>query len=892
MRSRRLNSILILLLAIIWPAAAQRNASGQTDSVVVLMNAKSIELLQMNGQSYRKALEARFLHNNTYLLCDTALWNVDTKVINAIGHVKIMQDRTVLTSDKLEYVIDIDLARFRGDLVELKDKDGNILRTNYLDYNTKDSTAFFERGASMKEKSGQVIESYNGSYDSKDGLFTFNRDVNMYTDSVFVKTQRLYYHSQQDSAVFESGLDAWKDNDMISSRNGYYARTKEQFLFRDDVHIMSQTQEGWSDSLYFNRGTNDIDMRGNVQVTDTSRHVSGLSHRLFYVDTLSKVTMTGEAAVIAETDQGGEKDTVYFGADMLSYWTIPKCDVPEHLVNAAQTRLTAIASDPVSTYRAKAAEEAAKEAEEAAEDDPNRPPQDKKKADSDQISKNARDIDVDSLKLDSENIDGEEGEGSELDAEQNPALSDSLSVVLPPDPEQLRLDSLARADSIANAKLQAYRDSLANRDTTAIGFMRALGRIRMFKSDMQMACDSLEYSDLDSLARLFVSPIVWNEERRQYTSDSIYVAIKDQKMDKANLMSNAFIVIEEEPGVCYDQIKGAEIMAYFDSTTVLRRFDALGGANALFFLEEEGAFATVNKVESKMLSAIFVEGEIDRLYYFDSPKNDAYPVVQLPKEERQMKGFNWNPDDRPKSGDDITTLSLRPLEMDSYQRRSRCNFRYTNRYFPGHIDSIREMLAAHKAGDRSGEVDEESEEEQLDEPLVDEEIVEDVQELDGQAPEGLESAADETTGEDAEVNDDAEDNGEVAPAPEEEEEHILTPEEIRAQKEAERKRKQDEAAAKRQAKIDAKEARWAELDRRDAEKQAAKDAKAQVKYRKKALKAVIAAEKQAAKDQARLDKYIERYEKKMAKKLSKMITVEDVPEDDMVDVVPEETLDE
>ena len=34
-------------------------------------------------------------------------------------------------------------------------------------------------------------------------------------------------------------------------------------------------------------------------------------------------------------------------------------------------------------------------------------------------------------------------------------------------------------------------------------------------------------------------------------------------------------------------------MAYFDTTRTLRRFDALGGATALFFLTENDALATV-----------------------------------------------------------------------------------------------------------------------------------------------------------------------------------------------------------------------------------------------------------------------------------------------------------
>ena len=79
--------------------------------------------------SYRKVTgPARFLHNGTYLLCDTALWNVESNIIDAWGHVSILQEETVLTSDNLQYLIDEDLAQFRGTLVQLEDKDHNTLR--------------------------------------------------------------------------------------------------------------------------------------------------------------------------------------------------------------------------------------------------------------------------------------------------------------------------------------------------------------------------------------------------------------------------------------------------------------------------------------------------------------------------------------------------------------------------------------------------------------------------------------------------------------------------------------------------------------------------------------------------------------------------------------------
>ena len=154
---KRLAYCLAVLMFPLSSYAQSQEKEEPEDSIVTLISSKKAQLLEINGQNLRKVTgPATFLHNNTYLLCDTALWNVDTKIIDAIGNVKIIQEETELQSEKMVYYIDRDLAEFRGNVVQLRDKDNNILRTRNLDYNTKDSIAVFRGGGSMKDKDGQM----------------------------------------------------------------------------------------------------------------------------------------------------------------------------------------------------------------------------------------------------------------------------------------------------------------------------------------------------------------------------------------------------------------------------------------------------------------------------------------------------------------------------------------------------------------------------------------------------------------------------------------------------------------------------------------------------------------------------------------------------------------
>ena len=163
-------------------------------------------------------------------------------------------------------------------------------------------------------------------------------------------------------------------------------------------------------------------------------------------------------------------------------------------------------------------------------------------------------------------------------------------------------------------------------------------------------------------------------------------------MEKASLMSDAFVTLQEDT-TNYNQIRGAEMTAYFNDKGGLNRFDALGGASALFYIEEQGSLVTVNKTDSKMLSAVFNQGELERIHYYDAPKNDAYPVVQLQDEERMMRGFAWMPEKRPANREAVTKLSLRPSERRRYSREPQPHYIQTGIYFPGYIDDVKAQIA-------------------------------------------------------------------------------------------------------------------------------------------------------------------------------------------------------
>lgn len=965
MLARRLAYSLILLL-VSFGLFAQN--TEQKDSLVRLLGCDELQQVEEYGQSYRKALgHARFEHNSTLLICDTALWNVNQNVINAFGNVQIIQNNTVLSSESLDYLIDQNLAQFRGALVQLRDKDGNTLRTTDLDYNTKDSVAVFRNGGALRDKDGQIIESDDGHYYSKLKTFSFTNNVNMYTDSIFVKTDDLDYNTGTNVATFGTGTNAWRDNNMLSSQAGFYERTLEKFTFFRNVHILTENQEAWADTLVYYRVPNNVEMFGHVELLDTTRNVAAVAGYVQYIDSLSFIKLTREPAVIAISEQGEKRDTAYIGADTLILRSIPKCDVDSSEISNSASRLKEINVDPVTEYRRKAYEAAKAAAEEARkkreEEDPNAAGASDRGASAvkpggkptgkpagkatgtaigktagttagktgdnsggkaisksgklsgdamigDPVTKGRQGLpapwdDVieyapprfqlpDTLKTSPDTV---RVPSDSLAAKTLSALTEPVSVTEPaevtnpqsPDSLTVPTDSLTvptdsltvPTDSLTvpGDSLHVPTDSLslAPKDSTKISFIYGIRNVKVFRNDMQVACDSLAYTDLDSLIRLYENPIVWNEIKRQYSADSITVIVKNRSIDRASLMSNAFIIVQEDT-LSYDQIRGTEMMAYFDSTGALRRFDSMGGASGVFYIEENGSLATVNKFESKMLTATLKDGNIQDLNYFDAVKTDAYPVVQMKKDEKILKGFDWQPDKRPKGPEDITPYKPRESQRKVYENVPRAEFAQTDIYFPGHMNSVYKMLArqdslkrVRNAERRRLEAERKAEAARIADSLRIVAAADSLALADSLARADSLALRDSLASRDSLSRQDSlavKDSLVVSDSLSVSKADSLA-NDPSAIKKAEQERKKAEREKARKDRQAAKEARWAELDARDAAKAKAKEEKALKKKRQKTLKTLKAMEKRRAKEERMLERYKARYEKQKARKAAR-----------------------
>ena len=665
---------LLLLLSCSLPVLAQQ---AKDEDVVTLKSADYINHIEKDGRIFRTAVgNARFLHNNTYILCDTAIWDLQNNIVDAKGHVHVIQQRTHLTGETIHYRSNDNWAEVRGKLVELFDDDGNRLRTTNLDFNTKDSIGVFRHGGSMVDKDGNVLESLNGYYYSKEKRFHFQRDVEMCTDTVRIMADTINYHTDIKRAIFAGNVHAWHTSGYLTARHGHYDREIEHFHFFDDVYLLGEQQEIWADSLFYDRLQSTGSLHGNIQILDTTQSVILLGDEGHFQQTPQKALLTRKPAFLSYgKDDEGLMDTLFFRADSLFYHSLPKHAVDSVELQAAKTRLEALLPPP--------------------------PPDTTKTALSDSLQT------ADSLQPLSDSLAPpsklQDRQPNRLAADSPPIrpAPDSLPSRFPPDSLSLS-DSLLRQQAFPDSLQRPLSDSLQLRltdslalrdsiplapppplDTTSISFLRAFPHVQFYRSNGQGMCDSLVFNGLDSTLRMYGQPALWHE-KNQFTADSIQFWIHQGQINRADLFSSAYIIAQEDTQL-FNQIKGKDMIGYFRDNDIYR-FDVLDAVEIIFFLREGEAnlITSLNQKTSKTMTAYLKDRQVQSMRYYGNFDNKLLPLRTTSEKDQKLSHFAWRAEERPLDRYTITTRQIRPSVAQVIQKRPKPRFHFTQQFFPEH----------------------------------------------------------------------------------------------------------------------------------------------------------------------------------------------------------------
>lgn len=273
--------------------------------------ADQLEFGKINDESFRKLSgNVVFTQKSTTVYSDTSYFYKDRNIMEAEGHIRIIDDSTTITSKKLIYEGDNRMAKLRDNVVYLRDE--QKLYTDFLDYDLDAEIAhYFNKGKLIDTTN--VLTSQIGYYFAKDEYAQFYKNVILTTEDFVLKTDTLRYNTVTKIAyTFGPTQITTEDGTVLHANGGEYRTVEEESDFIEgDIETEDYYLE--AKQLFFDESGGYYKAITDVKMTAKDEDVIITGDEGYYDRGLGISKVYGHALMKRVL----EADTFYLAADTL-----------------------------------------------------------------------------------------------------------------------------------------------------------------------------------------------------------------------------------------------------------------------------------------------------------------------------------------------------------------------------------------------------------------------------------------------------------------------------------------------------------------------------------------------------------------------------------------------
>ena len=223
------------------------------------------------GDVQRLIGNVKMRHDSAYFFCDSAYYYQKTNSFDAYQNVHIIvNDSVEIFSDLLNYDGNARFAEFFNN-VKLLD-DSTTLYTEYLTYDRNEHLACYPDSA-VTVRGDKTLKSHFGYYRDRIKEFYFIKNVEVFSPKYQMYTDTLYYYTGIEKMWFEGPTTIINKENILEGTHGYYL-VDEDFVYLDERPYMhNETQQLWSDSIFYDRNKGLAQAYSQVDMIDTSYKV-------------------------------------------------------------------------------------------------------------------------------------------------------------------------------------------------------------------------------------------------------------------------------------------------------------------------------------------------------------------------------------------------------------------------------------------------------------------------------------------------------------------------------------------------------------------------------------------------------------------------------------------
>jgi lipopolysaccharide export system protein LptA len=191
-------------------------------------------------------------------------------------------------------------------------------------------------------------------------------------------------------------------------------------------------------------------------------------------------------------------------------------------------------------------------------------------------------------------------------------------------------------------------------DSTGPRYFIGYHHVLIFSDSMQGKCDSISYSDKDSVMRMMYDPITWSR-KSQITGDTILMYMDSSKVKRVYVPNNALVVSQSGPPKArlFDQIQGKTLTAHFKDNAI-DNMVVRPNAEAIYYAKDEHeAYIGVNEASSERMRIFFKDEALNTILFEKDVKQKLTPLDKADLPGMKLSRFKWLDDKRPKSLEEL-----------------------------------------------------------------------------------------------------------------------------------------------------------------------------------------------------------------------------------------------
>lgn len=565
--------------------------SLEKDLVIIDHADIAIGITGEGRQLFKEVRQVEMRQGETYMYCDSAFL-YDNNNVRAWGNVIIQQGDSVnVFSDSLFYNGFEKKADFYGEVV-LESKEQKLF-TDSLNYDLNTKIASYKNGATLTNDTTHLT--------SKIGYYYVGNNMAFFKDSVVVvdpqfelKSDTLKFDTEEKIAYFLGPTLISQNEGKIYCEDGFYDTKNKLAEFKKNAQYQKDKEKAWADLMTYDGNKKETTLTGNARFIDSLKQAKA---DVIRYEEENEITNLEGNAFYKDEKQEIRSEVIRYDKKNEVYST------------KGRSRM----SDPP------------------------------------QI-----------LEADKIDYDGKTGYaiGNVIwqDTAQNISISHCDSVIYIEEEDFIKamigrplMTTLMDDDTLylASDTLISFKQNKEDSIRTLIAYPD----VRLFKSDLQAICDSLVYSEKDSIFKFYDDPVIWSDTS-QFSADTIHIQLVDKKIDRIYMYINSFMINSPDE-IYFNQIKGKNNIVFFEDDEV-RRMRVDGNAESIYFaLDDDKKYIGSNKTVASSMLLYFGNNQIDNIKFYTQPKAKFTPMGKTVGGDQKLEGFNWDTSKRPMTLEDL-----------------------------------------------------------------------------------------------------------------------------------------------------------------------------------------------------------------------------------------------